>query len=118
DHASKQRWISVPSGSHVGFSAEGKWDWPAGTVFVKHFELPLNAGDSRRLETRLLVVGSNNSVYGATYKWRADNSDADLLTSVLNEDIAHGDQQGDPVQTWTYPGPADCLTCHNTEAKG
>lgn len=115
DGAGKQRWVSVPSGTHIDFAAEGKWDWPAGTVFVKHFELPLANGDTRRLETRLIVVGDDQQVYGVTYKWREDNSDADLLDSGLDEDIM---VDGEYQQTWTYPGPEDCLTCHNPEARG
>ena len=115
DGAGKQRWVSVPSGTHINFAAEGKWDWPAGSVFVKHFELPLNNGTTRRLETRLIVVGEDNKVYGATYKWRDDNSDADLLTAALDEDIM---VDGELQQTWTYPSPQDCLTCHNPEAEG
>ena len=120
DRAKKQRWVSIPLGERVSWSEQEKWKWPAGTVFVKHFALPVNESDStmlRRLETRLVVVQKDGGVYGVTYKWRADNSDADLLTASLNEDITINGESGDWVQTWTYPGPEDCLTCHNVEAK-
>jgi hypothetical protein len=60
----------------------------------------------------------DEQVYGVTYKWRADNSDADLLTSALAEEIDVSSTEGDWVQTWNYPGPTDCLSCHNEEAKG
>jgi hypothetical protein len=72
----------------------------------------------KRLETRLLVVQEEGKVYGATYKWRDDNSDADLLYTSLDEAIEIQSPQGNWTQTWTYPGPDDCLTCHNAEAKG
>ncbi len=120
DRAEKQRWFSVPLGERIIFSEEGKWEWPAGTVFVKHFALPVDESEQnvlRRLETRLVVVQEDGGVYGVTYKWREDNSDADLLTTVLNEDITINSEAGNWTQTWTYPGPEDCLTCHNAEAK-
>jgi uncharacterized repeat protein (TIGR03806 family) len=121
DRAEKLRWVSVPSGEKVFWEQEGKWQWPPGTVFVKHFELPVDESDPsilRRLETRLIVVRDNELVYGVTYKWREDNSDADLLTAALAENIIVTSSTGDWPQTWNYPGPTDCLSCHNTEAKG
>ena len=121
DRANKLRWVSVPSGTHIGWSATGKWQWPEGTVFVKHFELPVDESDPtqvKRLETRLVVVQGGGQVYGATYKWRDDNSDADLLTEALHEDIVINSPEGQWTQTWTYPSPADCMTCHNQEAQG
>ena len=44
-------------------------------MFVKNFDLPVddtNPKILRRLETRLLVRDTNGTVYGASYKWRAD----------------------------------------------
>lgn len=121
DRADKHRWVSVPTGSYVQWAEQGKWTWPAGTVFVKHFELPIDESNPlvvKHLETRLLVVQHNGLVYGATYKWRDDNSDADLLHTSLDESIEIQSPQGNWTQTWTYPSPADCLTCHNPDAKG
>ena len=86
DHAIKTRWIAVPSGQTVKFSPTGEWVFPAGTVLVKHFDLTLDetkAGTARRLETRIIVRAENGGVYGVTYKWRADNSDADLVQAHL-----------------------------------
>jgi uncharacterized repeat protein (TIGR03806 family) len=120
DGAAKSRWISLPAGK-VGFSPDGEWKFPAGTVFIKHFDLPVddtNPSIKRRLETRLLVRDQNGGVYGVTYKWRADNSDADLLTDAVTESIAIKTATGTRQQTWYYPSPKDCLTCHTANAGG
>jgi glucose/arabinose dehydrogenase/mono/diheme cytochrome c family protein/regulation of enolase protein 1 (concanavalin A-like superfamily) len=90
DGAVKSRWATVPTGTTVGFNATGEWTWPAGSVLVKHFELPVddnNPAVHKRLETRLLVKTAAGPVYGATYKWRADNSDADLMDSAITENV-------------------------------
>lgn len=121
DRAEKLRWVSVPSGEKVVWTEEGKWKWPTGTVFVKHFALPIDEGNSvilRRLETRLIVMQDDGQIYGATYKWREDNSDAELLTEGLAETIAITSITGNWKQTWNYPSPKDCLSCHNPESSG
>ena len=127
DAALKNRYMSVPfSGGlivpdqQINFATNGSWTFPSGTVFVKNFDLTVNETNSsvpaRRLETRLLVRDINGAVYGVTYKWRPDNSDADLLATSLNEDIIITNASGVRTQTWYYPSPADCLTCHTPVA--
>ena len=89
DGATKQRWIAVPKNKQITITATDNFTFPAGTVFIKNFELTVNEtnGASRRLETRFLVRDANGGVYGATYKWRNDNSDADLVPGPMTEKI-------------------------------
>jgi hypothetical protein len=113
DGASKSRWIGLPAGRHFQFMAEGEWMFPAGTVLVKHFELPRKESDPdgprTRLETRVLVCDGEGGAYGACYKWRKDGSDADLVTEPLNAAAA---------QSWYFPGVSDCRTCHTSVSGG
>ena len=119
DGAEKARWISVPTDQRIKFTPTGEWSFPQGTVFVKTFELATNESDPRslrRLETRLLVCDETGGVYGVTYKWRSDNSDADLLATNLSEAIAIQTATGVRTQVWYYPSRQDCLTCHTPNA--
>ena len=71
----------------------------------------------RRLETRFCWFATRTgAVYGVTYKWRPDYSDADLLTTNLSESIAITTSSGVTNQTWYYPSPSDCLQCHTPVA--
>jgi uncharacterized repeat protein (TIGR03806 family) len=128
DGALKTRWMSVPNNGapytpdeQIGFSSTGEWNFPSGTIFVKHFDLVTDYSQAgapkRRLETRLLVRDPAAAVYGVTYKWRADNSDADLLTTSLTQQIVITNADLTTfTQTWYYPSPADCMTCHTPAA--
>jgi uncharacterized repeat protein (TIGR03806 family) len=118
DGANKTRWVAIPN-AKVQFSPAGEWKFPKGTVFVKTFELATdlqNPSIRRRLETRLLVLDEAGGVYGVDYKWRADNSDADLLPGGLNEEVPIKDAGRMHDQLWSYPSRKDCLTCHNARA--
>jgi len=131
DSAIKTRWMAVPnngSGTYtadqqISFAPTGDWTFPNGTVFVKEFDLGIddtNPSITRRLETRFIVRSSDGYVYGITYKWRSDNSDADLVSaSGLDEVITIATGPGTTrQQTWHYPSQSECLTCHTSASGG
>lgn len=125
DGALKFRWMAIPTETRIGFQASGEWKFPDGSLFVKHFELPRTGPGGKplantRLETRVLVRDANGYVYGASYRWRTDQSDADLVeTGQSAQVVVVAGSKGTPdkVQTWFFPGRQDCLTCH-TRASG
>jgi uncharacterized repeat protein (TIGR03806 family) len=119
DGAQKSRWLALATNAYVTFATNGEWSFPNGVVFVKNFALATNdtnPSQLKRLETRLLVIGTNGLAYGAGYKWRPDNSDADLVQTLTNENITITTATGTRTQTWSYPGRSDCLTCHTIAA--
>jgi len=120
DGAAKQRWMGLPEGQAIEFSASGPWSFPEGTVFVKQFDLALDEREPSRLtrlETRLLVAGAGGEYYGMTYRWNTAGTDAELVTEPLFEDLTVVDRDGNSrAQTWFYPGPRDCATCHSAAA--
>lgn len=117
DGAEKRRWLAIPNdgtpdsaAEQVVFSENGPWTFPAGTVLIKHFEY-----EGRRLETRFLVKGQEGPFFGFTYRWRPDQSDADLLPSpALDEAISLG---GGRTLRWHFPARSECFECH-TDAAG
>ncbi|TAL02925.1 MAG: hypothetical protein EPO07_06800 [Verrucomicrobia bacterium] len=121
DAALKTRWLALPTNTVINFAPTGEWTFPNGTVLMKHFELGINDTNPairKRLETRLLVQDTNGMVYGATYKWLPDNSDANLVNTLTNENIVITTATGTRTQVWSYPGRQDCLTCHTIPAGG
>ncbi len=129
DGASKSRFIAVPNdgtrntpGEQIGFSPNDDWTYPLGTVLMKHFELPLDETDptnTTRLETRFMVLGDDQDWYGLTYRWRADQTEADLLAADERGDytiqLSGG---GTRAQTWYFPSRLDCLSCHRQNTGG
>ena len=129
DKAEKFRWLMVPNdGTHdtpaeqITFSEEGDWEFPQGAVLIKHFEMVLdenNPSVRTKLETRFLVHGADDKYYGLTYKWRPDQTDADLLsTSVIDSFTVVTSSGASRQEMWLYPSRDACLFCHNDAAKG
>ncbi|MES2659060.1 MAG: discoidin domain-containing protein [Verrucomicrobiota bacterium] len=125
DGAAKRRWIILPNdGVHdtaaekIIFAEDDRWQFPAGTVFVKHFEVATHANDPsqvKRLETRFLVCTAGGGKYGVTYRWNAAGTDAELLATGEGEDFTVTNSSGvTETRHWDYPSRADCMQCHNT----
>jgi hypothetical protein len=130
DGAVKLRWLAVPNdgapytaAEHIIADPGHAWTFPRGTVFLKHFAMPKDLrhpeGAQRRLETRILAVRRAGEVYGVTYRWRADGSDAELLTDSAKDELQFTDESGKAsTMTWNYPSPSQCLLCHTRESGG
>lgn len=116
DGAVKRRWVFVPDDRVVGFAPEGALALPDGTVFLKHFDMALDARDPdslTRLETRVLVL-DEGSLYGLSYRWNEDQSDATLVAEHGTEMLTVTDLDGE-TRTFEYafPSPNECLQCHD-----
>ncbi len=89
DGANKYRWAAIPSDTSVGYSPQGEWTFPEGSVFVKHFDLPISdvtPTTVRRLETRV-IVKTATGIYGGSYKWQSDKLNANLVQDTSFENI-------------------------------
>jgi len=103
DGATKERWLSIPDGSRITQDADGNFEFPPGTVFVKSFLL-----GGRRLETRLFFRYADGGWAGFTYAFNDQGTDAALVTESRDIDV-NG-------QRWTLLSPAQCLACHTAAA--
>lgn len=118
DEAEKRRWMVVPStekNAKIQFHAEGPWTFPNGTLFVKNFERLAADKSPHPIETRIFVVNGDAS-YGASYRWRADFSDADLVTESDRMSTVAVSDSRDGAEAWHYPSPQECMTCHTVAA--
>lgn len=107
--AVSRRWFSLPGKEKIGFNETGQWTFPTGTIWIQQLDEPA-AGDKpgKRLETRFLVK-TETAIYGITYKWRPDQSDAELVPE--GGLPAGPEDKGRPT-----PGRAECLMCHTAIA--
>lgn len=120
DHALKRRWFGQTSlAQTIGFSAEGNWSLPAGTVWVKHFDIETERGNpatAKRLETRVLVRGGTGT-YGVSYRWNEAGTTATLASPAGEEfDLAITDDGSPLTQRWRIPSMSECMTCHSPQA--
>ena len=116
DGANKQRWVAIPEAEKATFNAHDAWDFPIGTVFIKHFSLPRDnanpTGEQIRVETRFLIYGDDDQPYGITYRWRPDQSDADLMTDITPDSPLVVTYSTGAKRTWNIPNQEQCMSCH------
>lgn len=120
DGARARHWVILPESECIGFASTGEYTWPGGTIFVQHFDMVTNphSGARRKLETRLLVLDASGAFgYGASYRWRADEKDADLVDAGGAEEVLKiSGPGGTRDQTWSYPARGLCYMCHTQTA--
>ena len=127
DNATKKRWVAIPNdgtyntaAEQVVFSEKEEWQFPSGTVFIKHFEMPVderNPSITKRLETRFIIMDKDGGAYGITYRWNEAGTDARLLLdgeqATYTVTLNNGSQEN---RTWDFPSRNDCMTCHTANA--
>lgn len=120
DGARKARWLALPEGGTIGFSAQGAWTFPEGTVFIKHFGLALDESrpeEVRRMETRFWIAARDGEFYGAVYKWNEEQTDAELLSDAVDEELTVLGADGVArQQRYSYPATSACGQCHSESA--
>ncbi len=112
DGVKKRRWIALPDGAGMTVLPTGAWEAPVGTVIIKEFALETTPGapaTRRAVETRFLVREAGGWA-GFSYRWRADGSDADLLTD--GQVTASWAIDGGGSYTHYYPSRSQCQSCH------
>lgn len=120
DGTHKRRFLALPGNATIGFTSDGAWQLPVGTVLIKEFLLETKRGDPaslRPLETRFMVRRANGWD-GYTYRWRDDLSEADLYNGgEVSYAITEADGKS-ATYTHVFPGKNDCQRCHNDTAGG
>lgn len=122
DGTHKERFISLLPGTKVTPNDTAKFTFPDGAVLIKNFQIDTvygdNTGNSRiYIETRFLVYQTGtggNSWSGLSYRWRRDQSDAELLhpdssLTYTHNVVLNGKRVG---KRWLYPSANDCAACH------
>lgn len=117
DFAKKKRWFLLPEGEKITFHPQNFWQFPVGTVIVKHFDMEVSKGVYQKIETRLLLHKSDGSWEGYTYQWQEQGEDARLVPSgrgpVVSLQIDDSAAGGARVQNFQIPSRRQCLICHN-----
>jgi poly(beta-D-mannuronate) lyase len=115
DYAKKSRWFYIPPGSTIGYSENSNWQFPEGSVWIKHFDMELRRGDPSqafRIETRFLVKTAF-SIYGVSYRWNEEGTEATLVgEDGVSFELSLFDGANPITQTWSIPSRSDCLVCH------
>jgi uncharacterized repeat protein (TIGR03806 family) len=103
DGATKSRFLALPNGQRIVVNSDGDFDFPSGSVLMKHFRL-----GNQLVETRLFMRHSNGEWAGYTYEWNAQGTDATRVVGGKTARIAG--------QSWLFPSESQCLLCHTGAA--
>jgi glucose/arabinose dehydrogenase len=120
DYAIKSRWFVITNTTdRVGLSLNDPWSYPAGMMWVKHFDLEMDRGNpttKKRIETRVLVR-TTNGAYGVSYQWNTNGTEATLAPDAGIDFVLAITNDGEvALQQWLIPSRAACLACHTPTA--
>jgi putative heme-binding domain-containing protein len=119
DGARAERWLAVPGDAPMRLTLWSQWKrdtapwpFPEGTVLVKTLSGAVDSPQGkrrRRIETQLLTLSLGQWV-GYSYRWNAEQTDAELLP----KEGAPGDAGTPPG--WRFVSRTECMVCHSRAA--
>ena len=138
DYALKFRTVTLPTGSKVGYRADGVLDFPVGTIISKTFYYardPQNAGGwlktnavaagesidlqkYQMVETRILQREADGNWLANTYVWNSEQTAASLRRIGLTVKGSLRDAAAGQVSAFNYdvPNARQCQNCHAVNA--
>ena len=109
----KDRFLLMPSNESIDVSDSNKWDFPEDIKFFKTFSYARDGESAQRprpIETRLIWKRDGDWTV-ASYLWKADGSDAELLDGSEPVDIPVVDSAGRAFRH-IVPSREECNVCH------
>jgi len=102
DGAEKQRYLSLPNNAQVTLATNGDFNFPIGSVLMKHFKF-----GEKFIETRLFAHGQLGW-QGFSYEWNDAQTEATLLSAAKDKAVNN--------VNWHFPSAGQCLECHTSAA--
>jgi glucose/arabinose dehydrogenase len=124
DGATIERFAALPGLERImqkpQHNAGGVWTFPDGSVMVQTLTLDRFDGSPqparKRIETRLLVRQQGEWT-GYSYRWNAEQTDAELVKASGMAETFEVPDPGMPdgrrEQDWRFPSRTECLVCHS-----
>lgn len=129
DGAFKERYIALPAGTSVIFNdTADMYSYPDRAMVIKNFSvdtIPGNPASRILFETRfsgVRLVAGKEKWYLWTYRWRLDQTDADLVAdagqSVTVRVYRDGVGKAPFLKKWHFPSKNQCAACHRVQGTG
>jgi uncharacterized repeat protein (TIGR03806 family) len=119
NYAEKARFIYLPQGESMDFTANGPFDFDPGAILIKNFFYHAIEGDiaspRRIIETRLLIK-EEKGWKPLNYIWNEQQTNADLNYVGKNIAVSWEDAQGENKHVnYVVPNLNQCKNCHSSD---
>lgn len=107
DFTDKHRFLKLPPGGKIAYSADGTWQFPTGTFIIKSFGV-----GAKLIETRVMIKRDSGWL-PTTYLWNDAQTEATLKLTGARVPITVKDEMGaDHAIEYRVPNQNQCYGCH------